>query len=168
MGARPARGGRSNRQGRPPQRVPQAGDPLRYHGRPLRLPGPPRVRLRRPLGRALPRRARLARERRPAREGRADILRVVQAGLGTWGRSWAGVVAGASGIDLAAVVDPDPEARGHVDATPGYGVLEEALAAVGCDAVLVASPPGTHHAVAKAALGAGKHVLCEKPLATSL
>jgi len=78
------------------------------------------------------------------------------------------VVAGASGIDLAAVVDPDPEARGHVDATPGYGVLEEALAAVGCDAVLVASPPGTHHAVAKAALGAGKHVLCEKPLATSL
>jgi predicted dehydrogenase len=78
------------------------------------------------------------------------------------------VVAGAPGVDLAAVVDPDPEARGHVDATPGYGVLEEALAAVGCDAVLVASPPDTHHAVAKAALAAGKHVLCEKPLATSL
>jgi len=34
--------------------------------------------------------------------------------------------------------------------------------------VLVASPPRTHHDVAKAALEAGKHVLCEKPLATGL
>jgi predicted dehydrogenase len=78
------------------------------------------------------------------------------------------VVAGAPDVDLAAVVDPDPEAREHVGATPGFGRLEEALAAVDCDAVLVASPPPTHHAVAKAALAAGKHVLCEKPLATSL
>jgi predicted dehydrogenase len=78
------------------------------------------------------------------------------------------VVAAAPGVVLAAVVDPDPEARGHAGASPGFGHLEEALAAVDCDAVLVASPPPTHHAVAKAALAAGKHVLCEKPLATSL
>ena len=77
-------------------------------------------------------------------------------------------MAAAPGVGLAAVVDPDPEARRYVEATPGYGVLEEALAAVECDAVLVASPPRTHHGVAKAALEAGKHVLCEKPLATSL
>ncbi|HET9966544.1 MAG TPA: Gfo/Idh/MocA family oxidoreductase, partial [Rubrobacter sp.] len=67
-----------------------------------------------------------------------------------------------------ATVDPDPEARRYVETTPGYGVLEEALASVDCDAVLVASPPGTHYVVAKAALEAGKHVLCEKPLATNL
>ena len=78
------------------------------------------------------------------------------------------MVAGAPGVGLAAVVDPDPEARRHVEAAPGYGVLEEALEAVECDAVLVATPPPTHHAVARAALEAGKHVLCEKPLATSL
>jgi predicted dehydrogenase len=78
------------------------------------------------------------------------------------------LVAGAPGVDLAAVVDPDPQARGHVKDAPGFGALEEALAAVDCDAVLVASPPPTHHSVAKAALEAGKHVLCEKPLATSL
>jgi predicted dehydrogenase len=78
------------------------------------------------------------------------------------------LVAEAPGVELAAVVDPEPEARRNVAATPGYGVLEEALEAVECDAVLVASPPGTHHVVAKTALEAGKHVLCEKPLATTL
>ena len=77
-------------------------------------------------------------------------------------------MAGAPGVELAATVDPDPEARRYVETTPGYGVLEEALASVDCDAVLVASPPGTHYVVAKAALEAGKHVLCEKPLATNL
>jgi predicted dehydrogenase len=78
------------------------------------------------------------------------------------------VIAEAPGVELTAVVDPDPDARQAANAAPAYGTLEEALAGVGCDAVLVASPPHTHHAVAKAALGAGKHVLCEKPLATSL
>ena len=77
-------------------------------------------------------------------------------------------MAEAPGLELTAVVDPDPKARRYVEATPGYKVLEEALEAVECDAVLVASPPGTHHVVAKAALEAGKHVLCEKPLATTL
>ena len=77
-------------------------------------------------------------------------------------------MAEAPGVELAAVVDPDPKARCYAEATPGYKVLEEALEAVECDAVLVASPPGTHHVVAKAALEAGRHVLCEKPLATSL
>ncbi len=78
------------------------------------------------------------------------------------------MVENAPAVELAAVVDPDPAALLHVETTPGYTSLERALASVRCDAVLVASPPLTHHAVAKAALGAGKHVLCEKPLATSL
>ena len=76
-------------------------------------------------------------------------------------------MAAAPGVELVAVVDPDP-ARRYVEATPGYGVLEEALESVECDAVLVTSPPGTHHVVARAALEAGRHVLCEKPLATTL
>ena len=74
----------------------------------------------------------------------------------------------APSVELVAVADPDPRARGAAEGVPGYGSVEEAIAGVGCDAVLVASPPGTHHAVAKAALEAGKHVLVEKPLATSL
>jgi predicted dehydrogenase len=74
----------------------------------------------------------------------------------------------APGVELAAVVDPDHRALGQADTIPGCTTLDEALAAIECDAVLVTSPPRTHHAVAKTALEAGKHVLCEKPLATSL
>jgi len=38
----------------------------------------------------------------------------------------------------------------------------------GVDAVVVASPPYLHHPMALAALEAGKHVLCEKPMARNL
>jgi predicted dehydrogenase len=78
------------------------------------------------------------------------------------------VVREAPGVELAAVVDPDQDALGRADATPGFASLEDALAAIPCDAVLVTSPPRTHRAVAIAALEAGKHVLCEKPLATTI
>jgi predicted dehydrogenase len=42
---------------------------------------------------------------------------------------------------------------------------ETAVSRPEIDAVLVATPPDLHHDVALAALQAGKHVLCEKPLA---
>ena len=74
----------------------------------------------------------------------------------------------APNVGLVAVADPDPGAREGVEGTSGYETVEEALAEVACDAVLVATPPETHHAVAKAALEAGRHVLVEKPLATDL
>jgi predicted dehydrogenase len=38
----------------------------------------------------------------------------------------------------------------------------------GIDAVIVASPPHLHHTMTIAALEAGKHVLCEKPMARNL
>jgi len=44
----------------------------------------------------------------------------------------------------------------------------EALMALGADLVIVASPPSVHAEQAIAALGAGSHVLCEKPMALGL
>src|SRR5579871_2518803 len=43
--------------------------------------------------------------------------------------------------------------------------LTAALAHPGVDVVTVATPPHTHAAVVLAAVGAGKHVMCEKPFA---
>lgn len=50
---------------------------------------------------------------------------------------------------------------------PGVAVAESVdvvLRDAEVDAVVIATPPGTHHRLAKAALLAGKHVLVEKPL----
>jgi predicted dehydrogenase len=59
---------------------------------------------------------------------------------------------------LAAVRARFPEIETSREAAP-------ALADPEVDAVVVATPTATHHALAKAALEAGKHVLVEKPLA---
>jgi predicted dehydrogenase len=45
--------------------------------------------------------------------------------------------------------------------------FDEVLAADDVDAVSIATPPATHYALAEQALRAGKHVLVEKPLATT-
>lgn len=42
----------------------------------------------------------------------------------------------------------------------------ELIARSDVDAVVISTPTGTHYSLAKAALENGKHVLCEKPLAT--
>jgi predicted dehydrogenase len=46
--------------------------------------------------------------------------------------------------------------------------MEFATLLQACDALIVAAPADAHHAVAAAALQAGKHVLVEKPIASTL
>lgn len=71
-------------------------------------------------------------------------------------------------VSLRAVVDARPEAGRRLaaahDARAHTG-LADLLADDGVDAVVVATPPSSHAAIAHAALEAGKHVFCEKPLA---
>jgi predicted dehydrogenase len=73
---------------------------------------------------------------------------------------------------LRAVFDPDAARakalaeRFEIDRVAGS--VEEVIASDDTDAVVIASPNSFHRKQAEAALAAGKHVLCEKPLALSL
>jgi predicted dehydrogenase len=93
------------------------------------------------------------------------LTRVAHAGVGGWGRNVARVVGDLA--ELAWICDVDggrrdeyarryPEARSTAS-------FEEALADDSVEAVTIATPVPTHHALAKQALEAGKHVFVEKP-----
>ncbi|HWI71213.1 MAG TPA: Gfo/Idh/MocA family oxidoreductase [Baekduia sp.] len=96
-------------------------------------------------------------------------LRVAVVGYGYWGPNLVRNVAERPEWDLAGLCEMDPERGAAFSARmPGYPVwsdLDDVVADDTIDAVLVATPPRTHHAIAHAALSAGKHVLVEKPLA---
>jgi predicted dehydrogenase len=104
----------------------------------------------------------------------APPLTLIQVGIGGFGSSWAEVARQCDGIDLAAVADPSPAARQwageRLGLTPAqiFASLGDALDAVPAEAVLAITPPDTHHAVVTQALRAGRHVLVEKPLATTI
>jgi len=74
-------------------------------------------------------------------------------------------------VRVAALVDPNAaRAAGLAEKFPGARVaarVEELPANDGALAI-VASPPGVHAAQTCALLAAGRHVLCEKPLATTV
>lgn len=102
-------------------------------------------------------------------------LRVIQVGMGGWGRNWAkSVIRQNKDVELVACVDmvePIREmAQQQLELSPKeiYATLEEALAAVECDAVVITANLPGHVPVALEALKAGKHVLLEKPFAPSL
>jgi len=86
----------------------------------------------------------------------------------------AGVGAAARNIHLPALRKiPEAKVIGAYDSLPQkcefptFGSIEELLATKP-DIVLIATPPGAHLPIAKAALEAGAHVFCEKPLANSV
>lgn len=93
------------------------------------------------------------------------------AGFGYWGPNLARNFQQLPNATLAAVCDPDPERRLHLERThPGAVSCEgfsEMLERAAIDAVVVATPVTSHHELARAALAAGKHVLVEKPMAAS-
>ena len=100
-------------------------------------------------------------------------LRVLLAGVGRAGLVHGrNLAAGVPGARLAAIADPAPEARAGAIAELGCELAfvdpVEAAGDERIDAVVIAGPTFTHAEVAVAALQAGKHVLCEKPMASTL
>jgi UDP-N-acetyl-2-amino-2-deoxyglucuronate dehydrogenase len=79
--------------------------------------------------------------------------------------------AAAPRTEVTVVVDVDRDrvrAMAEETGADPFGSLDDALAAGGFDAVLIMVPHRLHEELAVAALGAGTHVLLEKPMAPSL
>jgi predicted dehydrogenase len=91
-------------------------------------------------------------------------------GLGVMGRIHAHEVAASPRCTLAAVFDADSAAAERVSrelSAPAAPAIEGLLARDDVDAVILATPPSTHAGLVRLAAAAGKHVLCEKPLAAT-
>jgi predicted dehydrogenase len=74
-----------------------------------------------------------------------------------------------AGVHVAGIVGSSPEksqlAAEQLGLPRGYATLDDVLADPAVDSVHLATPNRLHFAQAAAVLRAGKHVLCEKPLA---
>ncbi|MEM7140172.1 MAG: Gfo/Idh/MocA family oxidoreductase [Actinomycetota bacterium] len=96
-------------------------------------------------------------------------LRVAVVGYGYWGSKHVRVLDGAQGVDVY-VVDGDAERRREANrAFPrahAVATLDEVIDDV--DAVVIATPPRSHHALGVQAIEHGCHVLIEKPMTTSV
>jgi predicted dehydrogenase len=117
---------------------------------------------------------RTARGRQSKRFVRARLvderpLNVAVVGYGYWGPNLVRNVSSAPDLELAALCERDP-GRGELFSrrnpdVPVEADFDELLLDPSLDAVIVATPPSTHHLLCKRALQAGKHVLVEKPMA---
>ena len=99
-------------------------------------------------------------------------LRVAVVGYGYWGPNLARNFASNPQSTLTTVCDASPARLAAAHATHPWARLAPSAAEVwadaNIDAVVIATPPETHRDLAIAALESGKHVLVEKPLATSV
>src|SRR4051794_1766511 len=106
----------------------------------------------------------------PNDETVGSVLRIGLIGVGYWGPNYARVIAETPDAELLWACD---RIEGNLKIVQAHGLQlttdpAEVLGDDRVDAVVVATPTRTHVELTTAALAAGKHVLCEKPLATSV
>jgi predicted dehydrogenase len=98
-------------------------------------------------------------------------LRLAVVGLGEFGLRYVRSLLAQPGVGVAYGVDPDTERRGRAEQDfPGLravGDIDTVCNDATVCAVVIATPEAAHRTVAVAALAAGKHVIVEKPLATT-
>jgi predicted dehydrogenase len=102
----------------------------------------------------------------------ADRTRVAILGIGYWGVNYVRIFDELPDAEVAVVCDQHTARLDEVARRfPGVALtddIDEALAVDGVDAVVVCTPARTHREIAGRALEAGKHVLVEKPLTTTV
>lgn len=101
-------------------------------------------------------------------------LRIGVVGIGAWGRLHALTLKRLrpEGVVLIALVDSDPavleQATRLFPGVPTFDGVESALQASSAEAWICATDTPSHVVVCKQLLAAGRHVLCEQPLADEL
>lgn len=102
----------------------------------------------------------------------ASPLRVLVAGCGNMGASHARAYHKMPEFQIVGLVSRGPESRGalsrELGGLPEFSDYFDALKTTRPDVVSINTYPGTHAAYARAALEAGAHVFCEKPLAETV
>ncbi len=92
-------------------------------------------------------------------------------GAGAFGRFCLDAFLGVDGVRIAAVADQNVVAAREAAEPFAAAAVEDPADLIerdDVDIVHVATPPGSHYELAMQALTAGKHVLCEKPLAMTV
>ena len=110
----------------------------------------------------------------PSPDTMADTLKIALLGAGWFGRE--GHLNNLVNIEDVEVIAACSKSKEDLDAAKGivgdslrtFGDWQQVLEIEDVDAVIVALPNHQHHVAAVAALEAGKHVLCEKPLGLSI
>lgn len=102
----------------------------------------------------------------------SDHLRIGVLGPGIMGEQYVRIYAAHPRARVTALCGRNParvaELADRYDIPGRYAAFDDLLADAQVDAVVVATPDDQHAAPVRAALDAGKHVLCEKPFTTSL
>lgn len=99
------------------------------------------------------------------------MIRIGLIGLGHWGPNHLRVLNSLANSRVVAIADTDATRLARVVKDAGgarpFSNAVELLASPDVDAVVICTPTSTHFGLVKAAIEAGKHVLCEKPLCLS-
>lgn len=101
----------------------------------------------------------------------SNKLTVAMIGVGNWGKNVLRNMAALPNVDLRAICDPSPQnlarAAGQFPGVRTSSDADAVIADPSVSAVVIATPAGTHHLLAKRALEARKHVFVEKPMTMS-
>ena len=112
------------------------------------------------------------RRTRVSKAGAAKTIGVAVVGCGYWGPNLIRNVSACPATHVAVICDDDSTRLEHASRLCPTARLSESFLKVvespEVQAVIIATPVGTHAELALAALNAGKHVLVEKPMAGSV